>query len=173
MEHAQPHSIRVLEPGEINVLYEFISQLKYAKEIGYFERCFALQVENRRALFGIFVGHELAAYCVYNRAPKYMLFQKLGIPEIQDLNVMTGHRRRGLATALIRYCEALAVKEGFKDMGIGVGLSPSYGAAQRLYAKLGYIPDGNGVTYDRKIMGFGEMRPNDDNMSLMMMKNLG
>jgi hypothetical protein len=32
-------------------------------------------------------------------------------------------------------------------VGIGVGLHPSYNAAQRLYVKRGYIPDARGITY--------------------------
>ena len=57
-------------------------------------------------------------------------------------------------------------------MGISVALGASYGPAQRLYATLGYMPDGNGVTYDRMAVGFGEMRPVDDDLCLMMVKDL-
>ena len=57
-------------------------------------------------------------------------------------------------------------------MGIGVGLYTSYGAAQRLYCKMGYVPDGNGVTYDRKLLAAGEFRPLDDQLCLMMIKDL-
>jgi hypothetical protein len=57
-------------------------------------------------------------------------------------------------------------------MGIGVGLHRAFGAAQRLYIRLGYIPDGNGITYDRLQIAPGEFRPVDDDLCLIMVKEL-
>lgn len=57
-------------------------------------------------------------------------------------------------------------------MGIAFGLHSSYGAAQRLYIKLGYIPDGQGATYDRKQIAYGDFKPVDDDLCLMLMKAL-
>jgi hypothetical protein len=51
-----------------------------------------------------------------------------------------------------------------------VGLSADYGAAQRLYHKLGYEPDGNGVTYDRAPVTPGQKYPLDDDLALMLVK---
>jgi hypothetical protein len=39
-----------------------------------------------------------------------------------------------------------AIAERSRVAGIGVGLDASYGAAQRLYARRGYVPDGRGLT---------------------------
>lgn len=111
-------------------------------------------------------------YVIYNRSPKYALFKKLGIPEVQDLNVLPAFRRQGIGKALVEKCEAQAIDDHFDMIGIGVGLHSGFGSAQRLYARLGYIPDGTGVTYDRKQVAGGEFRPIDDNLSLMMLKNL-
>ena len=57
-------------------------------------------------------------------------------------------------------------------MGLAVGLHRSYGAAQRLYARLGYMPDGYGVTYDREAVVPGDFRAVDDELCLMMVKTL-
>ena len=46
---------------------------------------------------------------------------------------------------------------------LGVGLHPGYGAAQRLYIKQGYVPDGSGVWFQNK-----QLKPND--RVLMMMR---
>ncbi|MDQ3753198.1 MAG: GNAT family N-acetyltransferase [Acidobacteriota bacterium] len=67
------------------------------------------------------------------------------IPEINDLNVVAEYRNRGIGTALIREAESIAAKAGMSIIGIGVGLTPDYAAAQHLYPKLGYVPDGRGV----------------------------
>jgi GNAT superfamily N-acetyltransferase len=39
-----------------------------------------------------------------------------------SLHVNEDHRRKGLGTALIKWIEQLALKEGYKQIGIGVGL---------------------------------------------------
>ena len=73
---------------------------------------------------------------------------------------------------MIDYCENLARDKGYEHMGIGVGMDTSYGPAQQLYVRRGYIPDGNGLTYDRKPIAKGDFKPIDDDISLMMMKDL-
>lgn len=115
---------------------------------------------------------EPCGYALLNWQPKYAYFKKFGLPEIQDLNVLRDYRRQGVGAQIIGFCENLAREKGHKEMGIGVGLDHTFGAAQRLYARLGYIPDGAGVTYDRKQVAVGEFYPIDMNLSLMMHKNL-
>ena len=108
-------------------------------------------------------------YCMLNWQPRYSLYKKLGIPEIQDLNVVPDARRQGVATALIAVCEKAVEAE---QIGVSVALSSAYGPAQRLYAALGYLPDGYGVTFDREPVLHGELRPVDDDLCLMLVKKL-
>ena len=68
--------------------------------------------------------------------------------------------------------ENIARDQGYEQIGISVGLTKDYGAAQRLYVKLGYMPDGYGVTYDREGITAGASYAVDDNFTLMMVKNL-
>lgn len=105
-----------------------------------------------------------------NWDPKYALYRRLGLPEIQDLRVLPDFRRRGMATALIAKGEELARTAGRAGIGLSVGLHAGYGNAQRLYARLGYIPDGHGVTYDREAVIPGEARRIDDDLALMLLK---
>jgi GNAT superfamily N-acetyltransferase len=107
-----------------------------------------------------------------NRAPQYAFYRLYGIPEIQDINIVPEKRRQGMASDIIKHCEALALAEGCAQIGISFGLHSSFGAAQRLYIKLGYIPDGFGAMYDRKSVGFAEYKPMDDALCLMLVKNL-
>jgi hypothetical protein len=53
----------------------------------------------------------------------------------------------------------------------GVGLSESYEAAQCLYAKRGYAPDGKGVFYMDQELLYDQLEV-DDNQGLMMIKTL-
>ncbi len=151
---------------DIPVLYALYDQLG-KQDAGYFEalfakECFVLIAEQDKQAVG---------FGVLNFNPKYSLYQKLDIPEIQDLNVISDRREQGIATALITAFEQIAQDQGAEHMGISVGLTKEYGAAQRLYCKLGYIPDGNGVTYDRAFTETGRAYPLDDDLCLMMVKN--
>ena len=92
-------------------------------------------------LKGLFAG-----YLTVEWRSEYPPFVAQGIPEINDLNVLPQFRRRGIATALIKEAEQCIGERSFV-VGIGVGMTPDYGAAQRLYAVLQYVPDGRGV-YD-------------------------
>jgi GNAT superfamily N-acetyltransferase len=172
-ESAANHiAIRVLDHGESNVLYALVDKLGHNKDLAYFGRCFERVGEGTLAvLIAAYQGVD-AGYCLLNWEPKYGLFKTLGLPEIQDLNVLRELRKKGIGTALIKHCENLAREKSFESMGIGVGLHSSYGAAQKLYMKMGYVPDGNGITYDRQQLAFGDLRPNDDLLCLMMIKTL-
>ncbi len=111
-------------------------------------------------------------YALYVQRPRYAPFLRLNIPEIQDVNVHPDHRGQGIATALIAACEKRAREDGHATIGLGVGLDARYGPAQRLYGKLGYLPDGAGLVYDAEPVAFGAARPNDDDLCLMMIKEL-
>lgn len=157
---------------DLLALWDMVMAMGSAKDIDYFERNFGHQDKGERDILVMRYQLKNAGYCIFNRQPKYAFFQKMGIPEIQDLNVLPEFRRQGIGAAGIAYCEALARREGYEQIGIGVGLYSSYGAAQKLYFAQGYIPDGNGVTYDRKPVAAGEFRMVDDNLCLMMVKTL-
>ncbi len=65
-------------------------------------------------------------------------------------------------------------------MGISVGLNQSYGPAQRLYVKKGYIPDGAGMCYDDVPVRTADLRSTlwhranvlDHLLTIKMIKNL-
>ena len=75
------------------------------------------------------------------------IVSKNRIPQINDVWGYEENRNKGIATALIAHLEQLAKQEGYHIIGIGVGLYRDYGTAQRLYFRLGYKPDGEGLTY--------------------------
>jgi GNAT superfamily N-acetyltransferase len=105
-------------------------------------------------------------------SPGYESFRTAGIPEINNLGVDVKVRNRGVCTALIRHFEDRAREAGKTVMGIGVGLYPDYGPAQRLYAKLGYRPDGRGIAYAERTVAPMEMVRLDDDLVLWLTKPL-
>ena len=64
------------------------------------------------------------------------------------------------------------IAERSSVVGIGVGLYRDYGAAQRMYIKRGYIPDGRGVYYDTEQVQPGQRVPVDDSLALFFTKEL-
>jgi hypothetical protein len=57
-------------------------------------------------------------------------------------------------------------------VGIAVGLTADYGAAQRMYVKRGYIPTGAGLFAEGKTPGYGEQVTVDDGLLLTFTKKL-
>lgn len=162
-------NIRQAGAEDISALYGLYTQIGKQDE-GYFEACF----EKDCVILIAAQGEEgaVVGFGVLNFEPKYSLYQKLDIPEIQDLNVIPEMRQQGIATALVEAFENMARDQGSDQIGISVGLTKSYGPAQRLYAKLNYLPDGYGVTYNREGVIAGERYPVDDDLCLMMVKDL-
>lgn len=81
----------------------------------------------------------------------------------------------GIGSLLLDTAEKAAATKS-EVVGIGVGLyagaDGGYGAAQRLYVKRGYIPDGKGVTYNYQPAIPGNSYPLDDDLVLWFTKKL-
>jgi GNAT superfamily N-acetyltransferase len=100
------------------------------------------------------------------------IFRRAGIPEIQDLVVAESHRRAGLGAHMVRALEDRARVAGCLRVGLGVGLYPDYGPAQRLYWRLGYIPDGQGVSYKNVTAPPMSTVTVDDHLVLWLVRDL-
>lgn len=148
----------------LNALYLALGKV----DNGYFENVF----DKNCIVFVAKKDSRFIGFAILNFEPKYNLYRRLNIPEIQDLNVVSDYRRQGIGRQIIEACEQAAKNNDHDAIGISVGLTKDYGAAQRLYTKMGYLPDGNGITYDREGIEQGQLRAIDDNLCLMMMKNL-
>lgn len=155
------------------ILLQTIADAMAARhEAGYFDRCLDEQEKGNRVVLIAFVNDQPAGYVQLVWQSLYLPFRRFDIPELQDLNVIPDCRCQGLGASLIDHCERLAKESGKKEIGISVGLYPRYGAAQRLYVKKGYVPDGAGVAYDETTVSMGEMRPVDDMLTLKLVKSL-
>ena len=164
--------IRALIKSDIPfIVNAFVTSNWTEKPSSLFEQYLEEQSKGKRVCWIAFSGNKFAGYITLKWQSQYLHFSKDNIPEISDLNVLPVFRSSGIGSALIEKCEGLATtKSNF--IGVGVGLYPDYGSAQRLYIKLGYIPDGHGVTYNYKYVVPGNTYPFDDNLVLWFRKKL-
>ena len=115
---------------------------------------------------------QIIGYANLLHLSEYQDFKNAGIPEINDVWISEEWRNKGLGKKFILYLEGVARAEGYKQIGLGVGLYKDYGPAQKLYINLGYMPDGNGITYKTIPVTPGEGYPVDDDLILWLTKSL-
>jgi GNAT superfamily N-acetyltransferase len=140
--------IHTATEADLEDLHRIAEDMQAKNERHYFERCLAEQGEKKRIVLIATQDKRAIGYVQLIWVPTYSTFRRLGIPEIQDLNVIPDARGQGAGSLLVDNCETLAKEAGKTEMGISVGVTQSYGPAQRLYVKKGYIPDGTGMCYD-------------------------
>jgi GNAT superfamily N-acetyltransferase len=171
MDNAESIHIRLLEKSDPpGMAAGFMSMGWYKPEIRY-RRYLDEQVAGVRTCFVAIVDGQFAGYVTVNWRPTYAEFAELNIPEIQDLNVLANYRRRGIASRLLDRAETEAARYS-GVVGIAVGLHPGYNAAQRLYVKRGYIPDGRGITYRGCFLQEGASVVLDDDLVMHFTKQL-
>ncbi len=99
-------------------------------------------------------------------------FKGQGLPIIVDLSVLQKYQRKGCASRLMDVAEQLAADHA-DAVCLGVGLSREYGAAQRMYVRRGYVPDGSGVWYrNSQCVQYETVCTVDDDLVLFLSKKL-
>jgi len=94
-----------------------------------------------------------------------------GYPVIVDFCVFNNYRNKGIGSKILDVAEEIAATLSDK-VSLSVGVHSGYGAAQRMYIKRGYIPDGSGVWYnDLQLEQYADCK-NDDNLVLFLSKDL-
>jgi len=117
------------------------------------------------------VNGNLAGFVTVEPRSSYRPFAAAGVPEIVDLNVLPHERGHRVGTALMDEAEQ-GIAERSAVVGLGVGLYADYGAAQRMYVRRGYLPDGAGVVLHGAPVAPGAILRLDDDPVLMFTKQL-
>lgn len=133
------------------------------------------QLENQQS------GNCIALVAFYDEEPAGFVFLyyrckwgglgNQGIPGIVDLRVFEAYRRKGIGNKLMDVAESEAGRYCDR-VYLDVCLNSDYGAAQVLYAKRGYIPDGKGVYYKEEPCLVNADCRNDDELTLCLIKKL-
>jgi GNAT superfamily N-acetyltransferase len=168
---AEKVEIRALNDGDPETISAAFKGIGAGKSVAQYRRYLADQMAGTRTCLVATLDGQFAGYVTVNWTPTYCWFVQEQIPEIQDLNVLPGFRRKGLATRLLDRAEE-EISRRSSVAGIGVGLHPGYNQAQKLYATRGYIPDGRGVTYRDRHVEEGASVVLDDHLVLHLTKRL-
>ena len=128
--------------------------------------------EQLRDVYFIYSNNECAGYATLYKKSDHRTFLKNNIPEIKDINIISKHQRKGLATKLMNHIEKQAKNSGYDIIGIGVGMHKDYGNAQRLYVKLGYLPTGEGLFSENKEIDYNDTFVMNDDLVLYLTKKL-
>lgn len=168
-------TVKSFSTSDIQTIVDAFQQANWPKPTSIFETYLQEQLIGARLVWVAYVNDQFAGYVTLNWQSQYPYFKEQKIPEIMDLNVLPGFRKMGIGSLLLDIAEREAVTKS-ATIGIGVGLyageDGGYGAAQRLYIKRGYIPDGQGVTYNYQPTIPGNSYPLDDDLVLWFTKRL-
>ncbi len=164
--------IRTMDGSDPETISAAFTAIGWHKPPSLYQRYLAEQEEGRRLAFCAEWRGEFAGYVTLLWLSDYRPFAERQIPEISDLNVLPAHRRRGVGNALLDRAESAASARS-PAVGLGVGLYADYGAAQRIYVRRGYLPDGRGIMYRNQPVEPGATIPIDDDATLMLTRPVG
>jgi len=164
-------TIRPLRATDAPVIAAAFEEVGWSKTVDQYENYARQQTEGTRRCFVAESNGDFVGYCTLLWASTYQPFRDAGIPEVSDLNVLPGFRSRGIGGRLLDAVEA-AASERSTEVGLGVGLYADYGAAQRVYVRRGYVPDGRGIMYANEPVEPGDSVRIDDEATLMLVRAL-
>jgi GNAT superfamily N-acetyltransferase len=162
-------TIRNLQSDDIEPIARAFAAIGWNKPAVQYERYLAEQTAGERDVPVALVDGTFAGYVTIVWASAYQPFREAGIPEIVDFNVLPHFRRQKIGTRLLDEAEARIARRS-PLAGIGVGMTPDYGAAQRMYVLRGYVPDGCGLLAAGRVLHYGEQVTVDDSLAIMFTK---
>ena len=164
--------IRDMEAADAQVFYdEYLAQGWHPDLSVYRMRLKDREEGKCVALTAVYQGHPAGAVYVY-MTPHGGPFKGKDIPEIHDFSVLEKYQRKGIGSRLMDTAERIAAQYA-DTVCLGVGLCESYGSAQRMYIRRGFVPDGSGVWYqDRQCIQYETACTVDDDLILYLSKKL-
>lgn len=164
-------TIQNLKEADIEPIAAAFAKLGWHKPASLYQGYLAEQEDGERVVLVASVDSVFAGYVTICWESPYPFFWQAGIPEIVDFNVLPNFRQQGIGSRLLDEAESLIATRS-AVAGIGVGMTADYGAAQVLYVKRGYIPDGRGLIRDGQSIPYGTSMTMDDHLVLYFTKNL-
>lgn len=170
-EHRPNIRLRPITEEDCSIISAAFEAQGWNKPVSQYESYVRLNESRERDVILAVAEEEFAGYLTISWASGYEPFRKSGIPEIVDFNVLKKFQRMSIGSMLMEEAE-LRISKVSGVVGIGVGLVEDYGAAQVLYARRGYIPDGRGAIYQDKPVAYHTQLIAGDDLILHMTKQL-
>ena len=163
--------IRRMKIEDAQIINDTYMSYGWHPAIETYENYYKEQEEQKRKVFIAEYEGEVCGLCTLVMNPTEGPWAGMGYPEIVDLSVFFYVHKKGIGNKLLDVVEQEAAK--VSDMVyLAVGVHSGYGAAQRIYVKRGYMPDGSGVWYQGKQLEQYAPCCNDDDLLLFMSKKL-
>jgi GNAT superfamily N-acetyltransferase len=137
----KPFIIRKIIDGDVERILKSFYWQQREQWLQYFE-------ENQRGARVTLIAVQddrIAGYTNLVWQSDYAPFRAQAIPEINNMHVLPEYQKQGIGTALVHAAEEIAAAANHATVGIGVAQAEDYADAQKLYPKLGYVPDGRGL----------------------------
>lgn len=163
--------IRSMMKGDIEELTNGFTEQGWNKPKEQFMNYYSQQENKEKLVIVAELNGDAAGYATLLPYAETGPFAYKNIPEIVDFNVLIKYQKRGIGNKIMDITENLA-KDKSDYVSLSVGLHSGYGAAQRMYVKRGYIPDGTGVWYYGKQLAPHAKCENDDELTLYFLKSL-
>ena len=161
-------SIRKMQESDIKDLSRGFTSQGWPSREEILTRYFKEQESGEREVLVAEVEGAVAGYITILPSAKHGPFAEV-YPELSDFNVFEPFRNQGIGNQLLEEAEKRVKLVSIK-VSLGVGLHSGYGAAQRLYIKRGYIPDGTGVWYRNQPLEMNATSQNNDDLVLYLSK---
>ncbi len=154
--------IRAMEKEDIDLIIKNYEEQSWPKKRSTLEKYLASQTEKQLYVFIAEVDKDVAGYTVLYLDTAVGPFANMSIPLIGDFIVFIKYQRLGIGNRILDAVEEKAFELNDK-VQLSVGLHSGYGAAQRIYIKRGYIPDGSGCWYNnQQLEQYADCNNNDD-----------
>ncbi|MEO1655994.1 MAG: GNAT family N-acetyltransferase [Bacteroidota bacterium] len=161
--------LREIRESDCELISQAFQKQGWPKPVSQYQQYLKYQAEGSRDILIAEIQGEFAGYLTILWTSHYQPFREKQIPEIVDFNVLKKFQRQGIGTALMDEAER-RIQSVSKYAGIGFGLYKDYGAAQILYVKRGYVPDGNGIVIDSQPVAPGSQVRVDDDLVFCLIK---
>jgi ribosomal protein S18 acetylase RimI-like enzyme len=162
--------IRRLSADDPAVMHFAFLQQGWDKPQSQFEHYLSEQSKGEKEGLLAWVDVHFAGYLLISWKSWYPPFEHAHIPEIVDLNVLKIFQRKRIASRLMDEAEK-RIFAHHRRVGITVGLTSDYGAAQKLYVSRGYVPDGQGISQNEIFISKNQNVIANDDLVLALTKD--
>lgn len=130
--------IRSMKIDDANIIYDTYLSYGWHPSLETYKNYYREQEENKRKVFIAEYDGEVSGICTLVMNPTEGPWSCMGYPEIVDLTVFFHVHNKGIGNKLLDVVEQEAAKVS-DTVYLAVGVHSGYGAAQRIYARRGYM----------------------------------